>query len=50
VVFSFFMASLVGFMMSLALTAWNTGGVGAFLLRALQAYAVAWPGRSSASC
>lgn len=43
VVFSFFMASLVGFTMSLALTAWNTGGVGAFLLRALQAYAVAWP-------
>lgn len=43
VAFSFFMASLVSFMMSLALTAWNTGLGGAFLQRVLQAYIVGWP-------
>lgn len=43
VVFAFFMSVLVAFLMSVAMTALNTGLQGGFLLRVLRNYAVAWP-------
>lgn len=43
VAFSFYMSGLVAFVMSLALTALNTGLDGGYLARALQGYLAAWP-------
>lgn len=43
VAFSFYMAGIVAFLMSLALTAINTGVGDGYLLRVLKAYALALP-------
>lgn len=43
VAFSFYMAGIVAFLMSLALTAINTGLDDGYLLRVLRAYALALP-------
>jgi hypothetical protein len=43
VAFSFYMAGIVAFLMSLALTAINTGIDDGYLLRVLKAYALALP-------
>ncbi|GEM_PF-293565 len=43
VAFSFYMAGIVAFLMSLALTAINTGLGDGYLLRVLRAYALALP-------
>ena len=43
IAFALYMSGLVAFMMSLALTAINTGLDSAFLGRALRGYLVAWP-------
>ncbi len=43
VAFALYMSGLVAFMMSLVLTAMNSGLDGAFLGRVLRGYLVAWP-------
>lgn len=43
VAFAFFMSVLVAFIMSLAITAMNTGLEDGYLLRVLRSYAAAWP-------
>jgi hypothetical protein len=43
IAFSFYMAGIVAFLMSLALTAINTGMGEGYLLRVLKAYALALP-------
>lgn len=43
VAFAFFMSLLVAFVMSLAITAMNTGLADGYLLRVLRSYAAAWP-------
>ena len=43
VAFAFFMSVMVAFVMSLAITAMNTGLEDGYLLRVLRSYAAAWP-------